>query len=117
MHLWGKRKQERHTIKLPVSIDAGNCSALRGRILETKDIGPEGAFIYSDVSLEVGSKVNFRTILPSGMQTSIHGLVWRTAWNGMAVRFEQECNEILSELGMDRESVVGYLRVDAGKAV
>mgnify|MGYP002398690136 CR=1 FL=1 len=104
---WKERISERVNRKIPVTISAGRNSAMEGHILKTKDISSHGVFIYSEKQFPVGSNVFVRMLLPSGRRTICKGLVWRNNGNGMAVRFDHICNDIVEEFG---EKAVGNWR-------
>lgn len=99
MNSWLNRKFERHSVNLKVGLDADAPIRDKGRILSTHDISPAGAFVITDEPLGIGTKVFLRIILPSGVRTVVHGMVWRSVSHGIAIRFEHFCEQIINEFG------------------
>jgi len=97
--MWKKRNAERINLNLPVSILAGFNSATEGHILRTKDISRDGVFIISEAQLSIGEDVLVKMLLPSGKKVVAKGMVWRTAEDGVAIKFDSPCHELEEEFG------------------
>ena len=111
-----RRRLERFSLDVPAHVFARNNSAKVERLIQThtRDISADGAFIYVDQALDVGTRVrvNLELVIdslpellnvPDKVHISVKGRVVRKSAQGAAVLFD-------AQLKFKQPSMVGEVK-------